>query len=200
MESAAWARLGGRAQFAEHEVAGLHALFASLAAGGDTVRVDLLAEALATCPIAERLLERAAAPRDTLTPAEVLLALGPCGANASPAQKLRALFDAYDLEGDGVVDAADAFSMLNLFLRGTFTDDVLRSHAHEMAGESGLSFDAFAERFAVEDIILGMQLGVVPVRRPPPSLPEGQTQGQAQGQAQAQVQAQAQGQRKAVHS
>lgn len=163
-----WQGLDGKEQFVAHELLGLQSLFDALSDGSAMVRVDLLADALATCPIAERLLERAAAARDTLSAAEVVLALGPCGANAPATQKLRALFDAFDLDGDGIADSADAFSMLKLFQRGMFSDDVLRSLAKEMVGEHGLSFDAFSRRFAVEDVILGLQLGVMPIRPPPP--------------------------------
>ncbi|KAJ1617070.1 hypothetical protein T492DRAFT_508823 [Pavlovales sp. CCMP2436] len=157
-----------RGQFADYEVADLHAIFTTLAAGESEVRVDALAAALATCPVAERLLERAAASRDTLSPAEVLVALGPLGANSSALQKLRALFDAFDLDGDGVADINDCFSMLKLFLVDAFTEDALRALAKEIVGEDGLSFDAFTERFAVEDVLLGIQLGVLPLLPIPP--------------------------------
>lgn len=169
VEAVDWQNFEGQDCFAAHELLGLQSLFDALAVGDAMVRVDLLADALATCPMAERLLERAAPSRDTLTAQEVVIALGALGANASAPQKLRALFDAYDLDGDGIADAADAFAMLKLFQRGVLADDMLRSIAKEMVGERGLSFDAFAERFAVEDVVFGMQLGVLPVRPSPPT-------------------------------
>lgn len=162
--AASWAGLEGHGQFADYELAELSAIFDSLAEdGGVLVRVDALSAALATCPIAERLLEQAAKGGDTLTAANVVLALGACGANASAVQKVRALFEAYDLDGDGTIGADDAFSMLKHLQGGVFVDDILRAQAKEVAGEDGLSFDAFAARFGVEDALFGLQLGVLPV-------------------------------------
>lgn len=149
----------------ELELYGLSRLCASFSENG-RVHVSLLAGALVMCPVAERLLERAAASGDTLTTEQALLALRPCGAYASAESKVRALFDAYDLDGDGLVGAADAFSMLKLFQSDEIPDDTLEALANELAGERGLDFGAFARRFAAEDIIMGMQLGVIPMASP----------------------------------
>jgi Ca2+-binding EF-hand superfamily protein len=159
-----WAALDGLGQFADYEIADLSAIFASLAEdGGSHVRVDALSAALATCPIAERFLEQAAKGTDLLSAEAVVLALGPCGANASAVQKLRALFSAYDLDGDGKIGTDDAFSMLKLLQGQVFIDDILRAQAKEVAGEDGMSFDAFAAQFGVEDTLFGLQLGVLPI-------------------------------------
>jgi hypothetical protein len=159
-------------QFAPHELASLKSICANLTAGDeDQVGIDALAAAFSTCPIAERLLERAAVARDALSVSEVLVALGPLGANASALVKLRALFDAYDLEGNGTIQAEDAFSMLKLFQGHMFSDDDLYSLAQTVTGAQGLDFDAFAERVSVEDLLIGMQLGAMPVLPPPRPAP-----------------------------
>lgn len=149
------------AEFSSDEVDFLQKAFAEVASAVDgKAHFADIASQLPCCPLAARFLEREAARNDgRLTVDQCLRALNAFGTHASAQQRANALFSAYDLDEDGVLDEGDLFVFVKMFV--AVSDDGLERLArHMLGGKPHITRAEFQSKLSGGDVL---EMHLIPV-------------------------------------